>query len=81
MLVFSLVDGLYDVGVLCGVFADYGRAAVCGGVVVHDGLEAEVCLLHHEAVKALAQVGLVVVNEAFDGYKGLFVVHFSVRIF
>lgn len=48
---------------------------------MHDGLEAEVCLLHHEAVKALAQVGLVVVNEALYGYKGLFVVHFSVRIF
>ena len=50
VLVFGLVDGLDDVRVLLGVFADDGGGAVRRGIVMDDGLEGERRLLHHEAV-------------------------------
>ena len=66
ILVFGLVDGFDDVGVFLGVFADDGGGAVGRGVVMDDGLEGESRLLHHEAVQALAQERLMVINRTTD---------------
>ena len=63
MLVFGLVDGLDDVRVFLGVFADDGGGAVRRGVVMDDGLKGEGRLLHHKAVQALPQIRFVIINQ------------------
>ena len=63
VLIFGLEDGFDDVGVFLGVFADDGGGAVRRGVVMDDGLKGERRLLHHEAVQALAQIRLMVINQ------------------
>ena len=69
VLVFGLVKGLDDVGVAGGVFADDVGGAVGRGVVVDDGHEREVGLLHHEPFEGVADIGLVVVGDAADGHQ------------
>ena len=66
VLVLGLVDGLDDVGVFLGVFADDGGGAVGRGVVVDYGLKGEGRLLHHKAVQALPQIRLMVINRTTD---------------
>ena len=66
VLIFGLVDGLDDVGVFLGVFADDGGRTIGRGVVMNDGLKRESGLLHHEAVQALAQERLMVINRTTD---------------
>ena len=66
ILIFSFVYGFDDIRVLLGVFADDGGGAVGRGIVVNDGLEGKCGLLHHEAVQALAQEWLMVINRTTD---------------
>ena len=68
VLIFGLVDGLDDVGVFLGVFADDGGGAIGRGIVVNDGLEGEGRLLHQKAVHALSQKRLVIINRATNRY-------------
>ena len=68
ILVLSFVYGFDDVRVFLGVFADDGGGAVGRGIVMDDGLEGEGGLLHHEAVQALTQERLMVINQTTNRY-------------
>ena len=68
VLVLGFVDGLDDVGVFGGVFADDVGGAVGGSVVMDDGHEREVGLLHHESFERVADIGLVIVGDTADCY-------------
>ena len=65
-LVFSLVDGMDDVGVLGGILADDVGGMVGGSIIVDDSHEREVGLLHDKTFETFTKIGLVVEDEAFD---------------
>lgn len=68
VLVLSFVDRLDDIGVPLGVLADDGGGTVGRGIVMDYGLEGEGRLLHHEAVQALPQKRLMIINHATNRY-------------
>ena len=67
VLVLGFVDGMDDVGVLGGILTDDVGGVVGGGIIVDDSHEREVGLLHDKTFEAITKIGLVVVDEAFDG--------------
>ena len=67
VLVLGFVDGMNDVGVLGGILTDDVGGVVSGSIIVDDSHEREVGLLHDKTFEALTKIGLVVVDEAFDG--------------
>jgi len=68
VLVLGLINGLDDVGVPLDILADDGGGTVGRSIVMDNGLKGESRLLHHEAIQALPQVWLMIINQTTNRY-------------
>ncbi len=76
VLVFGLVDGLDDVWIFGGVFADDVSGVIRGGIVMDYSFKFEIRFLHDKALQTLANVRLMVVSKSFDAHHGGTSIHY-----